>query len=73
MDFCLAGLILPLPAILYTVLEPDHEYITVLFPPLMCLPNDSRVFYYSTILVLNVLTAFGVSMFIPMFWVVHKV
>ena len=69
--FSVVGLLLPLPAVIYSQLK--LKYVTVVFPPLLCLPSNSDLFYYSTVLVVNVLTALGISMFIPMFYVVHKV
>lgn len=61
----------PLPAVIYTLVK--SKYIIAQFPPLLCLPSDSNIWYYSTILVLNVLVGIGVCMFVPMFWVIHKV
>ena len=65
------GLLLPSPAVIYVLTR--SKYILVQFPPLLCVPKGRDLWYYSTLLVLNVLTAVGACMFVPMFWVVHKV
>lgn len=48
-------------------------YATVSFPIALCIPINDTIFYYSAMLVLNVILALGTCLFIPMFWVVHKV
>lgn len=65
------GLLLPMPAVIYTLVE--SKYILAQFPPLLCLPQNSNIFYYSTILLNNILIGTGVCMFIPMGWIIHKV
>ena len=49
------------------------KYILGQFPPLLCVPKNGNLWYFSSVLVLNVLIAVGVCLFVPMFWIVHKV
>ena len=67
------GILLPLPAVVVTLADRNFSYTINAFPPLLCVSRSADLTYYSAILVVNVLLAIGVSLFIPMFWVVHKV
>ena len=67
------GIFIPIPGVLLALLISDWGYIVNEFPPSLCTPKGLQLWYYSTHLPINVLLAIGVSLFVLMFWKLHKV
>ena len=72
--FLLKALILPLPPVIVVLAKSDCQYTVADFPPYFCLSKSlNAVVLYSMVLVINLLLAAGVCLFIPIFYVIHKV
>lgn len=69
--FFVSALLLPLPAVISTLAKDGYRINR--FPPILCSPRNSDLFYYPTMLVMNILLAVGVALLIITFWKVHKV
>ena len=67
------GIFIPLPGVLLALSVPDWGYVVNEFPPFLCSPQNQNLWYYSATLPLNILIAIGVSLFVLMFWKLHKV
>ena len=71
--FPILGIFIPLPGVLLTFIVPEWSYVINQFPPLLCSSQNINLLYYSLNLPLNILLAFGVSLFVVMLWKLHKV
>ena len=71
--FPILGIFIPLPGVLLAFFVPDWGYVVNQFPPLLCSTQNLNLTYYSLTLPLNVLLAIGTSLFVLMFWKLHKV
>ena len=67
------GIFIPIPGLLLALLVPDWGYIVNQYPPFICSPQNPNFWYYTAMLPLNVLLAIGASLFVVMFWTIHKV
>ena len=67
------GIFIPIPGVLLALLVPGWGYVVHEFPPFSCSTQNLNLWYYSANLPLNILVAIGVSLFVLMFWKLHKV
>ena len=67
------GIFIPLPGVLLALSVPDWGYVVNEFPPFLCSPQNLNLWYYSANFPVNILIAIGVSLFVVMFWKLHKV
>ena len=67
------GFFIPIPGVLLALLVPDWGYVVYEFPPFLCSSQNQNLLYYSSNLPINILIAIGVSLFVLMFWKLHKV
>ena len=67
------GIFIPIPGLLLAFLVPDWGYIVNQYPPFVCSSQNSNFWYYTAMLPLNILLAIGASLFVFMFWAIHKV
>ena len=64
---------MPLPAVVLALTNKDDGYIISFFPPLFCITRNMDVWFYSTMLVIDVLGVAHMSILVIIFCVVHKV
>ena len=85
----IAGFTLPLVPIIASVADSAVDYdpsttnISFLdsglgfaqtrFPPILCTGSDGDVVFYSVVLPIDIALAFGCSLLIYIFWMIHKV
>ena len=68
------ALILPLPPVIVVLSNSNYQYTIPDFPPYFCLSASlNGVVFYSMVLIINLLLAAGVCLFIPIFYIIHKV
>lgn len=67
------GWLIPLPAVLVALIKPQSKYIISYFPPEFCITSDKDLWFYSTMLVIDVLAVIHMMSLIVVLWVVHKV
>ena len=67
------GIFIPIPGLLLALLVPDWGYIVNQYPPFTCTSQNANFWYYTAILPLNILLAIGASLFVFIFWTIHKV
>ena len=73
MSLLYLGIFIPIPGVLLALSIPDWGYAVHGFPPFLCSPKNLNLWYYSGNLPLNILLAIGVTLFVLMFWKLHKV
>ena len=66
------GLLFPLPAVMISLSIEEHNYQVIRMPPTFCLPSVD-MWFYSAILVIDVLLCLGVCFLVIVFWVIRKV
>ena len=72
--YTIAGLMVPLPATITTVSVKKYGYtIASPLPPFTCLPANDCLFFYSMVIVPNILLVVGIPMLIIVAWSLHKV
>ena len=67
------GIFVPIPGVLLALSVPHWGYVVYEFPPFLCIPQNQKFWYYSAKLPINILLPIGVSLFVIMFWKLHKV
>lgn len=65
--------LVPLPAVLMASTIPEYKYSLAYFPPMLCITRNVNLWFFSTMLVMDVLGIVHMSMLILVFWIVHKV
>ena len=66
------GLVIPLPAVIVSLSVEDYNYKTYRFPPFIC-GSDAAMWFYSVIVVINVLSGIGIYLLFVVFWIIHRV
>ena len=66
------GLVIPLPAVIVSLSVEDYNYKTYRFPPFIC-GSNAAMWFYSVIVVINVLSGIGIYLLFVVFWIIHRV
>ena len=67
------GLLIPLPAVIVTLIKDNYGYVNAGLPPLFCVPSSGDLSFYSQTFVLNIILVIGIPMLIIVAWTLHKV
>lgn len=70
--FTYAGLVTPLPGVLVALTSENHQYSLGRFPPDVCVSSE-EMWFYSTVLVITVVTGIGTFMLIAILRKIHMV
>ena len=63
---------MPLPAVIVSLSVEEHHYKLHRFPPTICISSGS-MWFYSVIVIIDVLVAVGVYLLIVVFWIIKRV
>ena len=67
------ALFLPVPAIVVILTSKEYEFVSLTYPPTLCLSKDVDVVYYSIIFIMNIILFIGIPMLLYSLWILHKV
>lgn len=68
-----AAVLVPVPVILVVLIRKDIKYTVTRFPQTFCVPNNSNLAFYYSILLINISLATDTCLLIVILYVVHKV
>ena len=68
-----AGVLLPLPGVIFVLASEKYQYVFTEMPPVICSPSNATIAYFSLILPNNIILMVGVVMIIVILWRVRKV
>ena len=66
------ALFVPLPAVIVSLSVEKHHYKLHHFPPIVCI-SSGAMWFYSVILIIDVLVATGVYLLMVVFWIIKRV
>ena len=66
------GLVIPLPAVIISLSVEDYKYNIHRFPPSHCISNGP-IWFYSTVVIVDVLVGIEIYLLFVVFWIIHKV
>ena len=69
----IAGLMVPIPAMVATLTMEEHGHSLGTFPPIFCGPSNSDVVYYPVVFLTDVFIVIGIPLLIIVAWSLHKV
>ena len=66
------ALAIPLPAVIISLSVEDYKYKINRFPPTNCISNGP-MWFYSVIVIIDVLVGIETYLLFVVFWIIHKV
>ena len=71
--FCNAGLIVPLPGVLTSLIDNDLRFLQTEYPTTLCTTASYRLWFYSYTLPGSFALGIGSILLVIVIWTIHKV